>query len=57
MAFLDQAGDDWTIACAVVKKAQSLQHEYRHDELRAVIDALGKSVGGRVAQQMARMFR
>lgn len=56
MAFLANAGDDWNIACAVVTKASELKSESRRSELRAVVDAIGRSVGYRVADHIGRML-
>lgn len=57
IAFLDHAGPDWDIACTVVEKALTMQHERRREELTAIIEAVGKSVGNRVAERIGQMFR
>lgn len=57
MTFLDRSGVDWDIACAIVRKSDEMQMERRTDELKAVIDAIGKSVGNRVAELIGQMFR
>jgi hypothetical protein len=57
IAFLDKRGLDWDIQCAVIREAQSLQAQNRQEELKALVDAIGKSVGSRVGQTLAKMFR
>lgn len=57
VGFLSLEGHDWDIACTVVEKARDLKYERDKEMLKAVIDAVGKSVGGEVARQIGRMFR
>ena len=57
MAFLDNAGPDWDIACAIVTLADELQAERRHAELKSIVEGIGASVGNRTAEHLARLLR
>jgi hypothetical protein len=57
IGFLAHEGPDWDIALAVVRKARELKDKQHYDDLKAVIDAVGKSVGNQVAKQIGQMFR
>lgn len=57
IAFLDNAGTDWDIACSVIEKADELGAERRKAELKSLVESIGASVGNRVAEQLVRMLR
>lgn len=57
MGFLDHGGVDWEILVAVVQRARQIYVEERRDELKALVDAIGKSVGRQVGETLARAFK
>lgn len=56
IAFLSLPADDWEIACAVYERVLRVRNEDRMTEWKAVVKAIGDSVGHSVAKEFARLF-
>ncbi len=57
LAFLGAADVDWEIQREVVMQARKLRVDERREELKAVIEAIGVSVGNHVAKVVGGMFK
>jgi hypothetical protein len=53
IGFLDNHGDDWDIACAVVEEAREIQIKQRQEEYKALATGIGNACANAIGQ----MFR